>query len=132
MPIFCQFFYKLVLVWCQFDMVEVKGGRLVPIGHHIATGQTSSDSDTHKRSCRKLVYTARNIFVAIRLWQLDLLEILLCFLITHTNMATQRQESPVEQQGHRHQQLCPRTQNLSCDPHISQTKTSQDYNYKLT
>jgi len=35
------------------------------------------------------------ISVVIRLGQLDLLEILLCFLITHTDVATQRQESPV-------------------------------------
>lgn len=57
MPIFCQFFYKLVLVWCQFHMVEVKGGRLVSIGHHIARGQTMSDSDIQKlyikRYCTK-------------------------------------------------------------------------------
>lgn len=38
--IFCQFFHKLVLVWCQFDMAEVKGGRLVTIGHHIAKEET--------------------------------------------------------------------------------------------
>lgn len=43
----------------------------------------------------KLVYRVRIIFVAIRLGQLDLLEILLCLLVTHTNMATQCQKSPI-------------------------------------
>lgn len=42
MTIFCQFFYKLILVWCQFDMAEVKRGRLVSICHHIAKGQMES------------------------------------------------------------------------------------------
>lgn len=93
MPIFCQFFYKLVLVWCQFNMVEVKGGRLVSIGHHITRGRHIYIQI--QRSCRELAYKGRNNFAVIRLGQLDLLEILLCFLITHTNVATQSQESPV-------------------------------------
>lgn len=39
--IFCQLFYKLVLIWCQFYMVKVKGGRLVSIGHHVAVKETN-------------------------------------------------------------------------------------------
>ena len=35
------------------------------------------------------------ISVVIRLGQLYLLKILLCFLVTHSDVTTQRQESPV-------------------------------------
>lgn len=91
MPIFCQLLYKLVLVWCQFDMAEVEGGRLICIAHHVSRGRTTSFQT--KKGDR--ADTVSN--VDIRLWQLDLLKILFCFLIAHTDMAAQRQESPVGQ-----------------------------------
>lgn len=51
------------------------------------------------------------IVCALRLGQLDLLKILLRFLVTHTNMATQSQESPVEYRyrDQQHQQWGPGT-----------------------
>lgn len=91
MPIFCQFLYQLVLVWCQFDMAEVEGGRLIRIAHHISRGHTTSV----QKKKGNIADTVSNF--DLRLWQLDLLKILLCLLITHTDMATQRQESPVGQ-----------------------------------
>lgn len=39
MPIFSQFFHQLILVWCQFDVAEVEGGRLVTVGHHVSGGK---------------------------------------------------------------------------------------------
>lgn len=51
---------------------------------------------------------ARIILCAIRFGQLDLLKILLRFLVTHTNMATQSQESPVEYRF-KDRQWCPGT-----------------------
>lgn len=91
MPIFCQLLYKLVLVWRQFDMAEVEGARLIRIAHHIPRGHTTS-FQTKKGNKADTVSN-----FDIRLWQLDLLKILLCFLITHTDMAAQCQESPVGQ-----------------------------------
>lgn len=59
MPIFCQFFYQLVLVWCQFDMVEVKGGRLVCVAHHIARGQTEAHIQTSRIGDVERLYTQK-------------------------------------------------------------------------
>ena len=36
-PVLCQFLHQLVLVGCQFDVVEVQRGGLVCVHHHIAT-----------------------------------------------------------------------------------------------
>lgn len=42
MPIFCQFLYELVLVWCQSDVAEIQGGRFVCVAHHISRTHTTS------------------------------------------------------------------------------------------